>query len=114
RPVLVADHPVATHLFRIAQEAVNNAVKHARPRRIRLVLRTAGGRVVLGIKDDGIGLRAPHRARKGIGLHIMHHRAHAIEGTLAVMRLPRRGTEVVCSVPQPPAEPKAGPPARIK
>lgn len=96
RPVLVRDILVATHLFRIAQEAVNNAVKHAGCKRIRITLADTPERLLLAVKDDGVGLR---RARSsGIGLHVMHYRAHAIRGSLVIQSAPGRGTEVVCSV----------------
>jgi PAS domain S-box-containing protein len=100
RPVLVAAPFVASHLYRIAQEAVNNAVKHARPTRIRIAIHANRGRIVLGVSDNGIGLRATRRQREGMGLRIMHHRAAVISGTLTVTCPSRGGTKVVCSIPQ--------------
>src|SRR5262249_11109327 len=55
--VELPDHETATHLFRIAQEAVNNAVRHARPRHIRLTLLTEPNGLRLRVKDDGIGIQ---------------------------------------------------------
>lgn len=84
-PVDVGDHAVAIHLYRIAQEAVNNAVKHAPASAIEIRLHEdAGARVRLRITN------APHApqadgqpgARTGIGLHLMQHRAQLIGGTL--------------------------------
>lgn len=98
RQVLVASPTAAAHLYRIAQEAVNNAIKHARPTHIRIELSAGNGRITIGVCDDGIGIH--RRRREGMGLHVMQHRANAINATLVILRQPGRGTEVVCSVPQ--------------
>lgn len=95
-PVTVADNLVAAHLYRIAQEAASNALKHAECRNISISLTATAERVLLAVRDDGVGLR--HRRRSGIGLHIMQYRANAIRGALSVQNLPERGTVVVCSV----------------
>lgn len=71
RPVMVADAVGASHLFRIAQEAVNNALKHARARTITLRLRRDGARVCVTVKDDGCGIDISSRNRKGLGLRIL-------------------------------------------
>jgi PAS domain S-box-containing protein len=94
-PVLVADNLVATHLFRIAQEAVNNALRHAECQRVQITLSGTRDRVLLAVKDDGVGVR---RRRGGIGMHVMQYRANAVRGSLVVHSAPGRGTEVVCSV----------------
>lgn len=99
QPALVFDPMVATQLYRIAQEAVSNAVKHAKPTRISLTLRITGGRLFLGVKDNGMSWRRTRRPQQGLGVQIMHHRAHQIAGSLAIVRLPRGGTQVLCSVP---------------
>jgi len=99
RPVFMANVSVATHLYRIAQEAVNNAVKHACPSRIRISLTRGPQRIVLGVRDNGMGLRRVRLGRKGMGLHIMQYRADVIDGSLVIQKAPKRGTEVVCSVP---------------
>ncbi len=56
--IQIRDNEVATHLFRIAQEAVHNAIKHARPNRISIALTKPRGRVTLAIRDDGAGISA--------------------------------------------------------
>lgn len=101
KPMLMPDPAIAGHLYRIAQEAVNNAVKHARPRTIHISLRNTKGRLRLVITDDGkgIGLLSPNR--KGLGLHTMQYRAGLIRGTLDVAPRRPRGTEVVCTIPLP-------------
>lgn len=97
-PVLVPDHTVATHLYRIAQEAVSNAVKHGRTREAQILLRVSGERIVLVIKDKGVGLPDRLPAGKGMGLRIMQYRAGIIGGSVVVQRDPGCGTSVVCSV----------------
>jgi PAS domain S-box-containing protein len=96
-PVLVHQHSTATHLYRIAQEAVNNAMKHAHPTHLCIRLATIPGKILLGIRDNGRGLRRNPRS-KGIGLQVMQFRADAIQGSLVLQRPPSGGTEVVCTV----------------
>jgi PAS domain S-box-containing protein len=99
KPVRLHDPTVATHLFRIAQEAVNNAVKHAACQRILIRLKETPDRLVLAVQDDGHGRFPKGGQRSGIGLHVMQFRSAAIRGSLAIQRRHRGGTEVVCSVP---------------
>lgn len=97
-PVLVTDPTVATHLYRIAQEAVSNAVKHGRTKDAQIRLRTSGERIVLIIKDRGVGLPDRLPSGKGMGLRIMQYRAGIIGGSVVVQRDPEGGTSVICSV----------------
>jgi PAS domain S-box-containing protein len=97
-PVLIHRHSAASHLYRIAQEAVNNALKHAKPTRIRIQLAATPQRIVLGIRNNGKGIRRQSSRSTGLGLHIMQNRASAIGGFLEVRRLLEGGTEVVCTV----------------
>jgi two-component system CheB/CheR fusion protein len=101
QPVLVRDNTVATHLYRIAQEAVNNAIKHSRAGSILIELKTENNRIELKVSDDGIGIRLGPKPTGGMGLHIMKYRAQAIGGTLTIERAPRHGTIISCSAPQP-------------
>jgi PAS domain S-box-containing protein len=103
QPVLVSDNTVATHLYRIAQEAVNNAVKHSRATSISLELKNNNNRIELKISDDGTGLTPSSPSTGGMGLHIMHYRARAINGTLTVEPGAEKGTVIFCSAPQPSA-----------
>ena len=100
------DSAVPTHLYRIAQEAVTNAVKHAGARSIAVDLVRAGDRLILSIEDDGVGI-PDVLAGGGIGLQTMAHRAHMIGATLSVERSPGGGTVVTCSLinPAPSAAP---------
>jgi PAS domain S-box-containing protein len=86
----------AIQLFRITQEAVNNAIRHGGARRIVVVLgRDEEGRF-LAIRDDGVGLPADSARREGIGMRSMRHRASVLGGTLDVKAGRRGGTLVVC------------------
>jgi len=97
-PVLVDQEAVANHLYRIAQEAVNNAIKHGGGRDILVKLSAEGGNIALSIRDNGVGLPENVRASKGMGLHIMNYRAKTIGATLQVQRCPDGGTVVTCSL----------------
>ena len=100
-PVQIDDPEVRQHLYRIAQEAVGNAVKHGKATRIDIELGRCDNRLVLGIRDNGLGLPRRPKGRKGMGLRIMQYRAEVISGSLVVQREPGSGTSVVCSVPIP-------------
>jgi PAS domain S-box-containing protein len=107
-PVPLRDHAAAVHLFRIAQEAVSNAIKHGKAPRVEIHLRAVGTRVVLIVKDHGSGLPRALPRRGGMGLRIMQYRAGAIGASLAVQRDPDGGTSVVCSLqPSPHSAPAA-------
>jgi two-component system, LuxR family, sensor kinase FixL len=94
--VLVHDHLVATHLYRIAQEAINNALKHGRANRITVHLSGQDNRLVLTIRDDGTGFPARPTRKNGMGLHLMNYRARAIGGSIEIGSRPGSGTTVVC------------------
>jgi PAS domain S-box-containing protein len=96
---LPADHTAATHLYRVVQEAVHNAVKHGRPTRIRVSLLPRRGQIILRVADNGAGLPRSRRRGKGLGLQIMQSRAEALGGSLAVQRARGGGTEVVLTMP---------------
>ena len=89
----------ATHLFRIAQEAVNNAIKHSQAKCIEVSLNKRAPWLVLEIHDDGIGFGETDETKcRGMGLRIMRYRANAIGGTLTIERGKDRGTKVRCTV----------------
>jgi signal transduction histidine kinase len=89
---------VALHLYRIAEEAVGNAVKHAGARSITVGLAVVAGRQVLEIGDDGKGI-GPELKTKGMGLRNMHYRANVIGAELRVDRRKGGGTCVHCALP---------------
>lgn len=91
------DKTVAVHLFRIAQEALNNAARHSGARRLRIAFHAAGPSFRLEIEDDGSGLPAEARSNGGMGLHIMDYRARAIGATLELLPGKAGGTLVRCA-----------------
>jgi PAS domain S-box-containing protein len=94
-------HEAEAHLFRIAQEAVNNAVSHGQASRIEISLSCKDGKGLLRVQDDGVGLPVEARNPDGVGLHTMAYRARLIGGSFEIRRLPRRGTAVTCTFPLP-------------
>jgi signal transduction histidine kinase len=100
-PVRVADAEVAGHLYRIVQEAMNNALKHAAPAEIRVGLERRGDTIVLEVDDDGEGFDATSAPLDGIGLRVMRYRARLIGGTLEIGSPPAGGTRISCTVKLP-------------
>jgi signal transduction histidine kinase len=98
-PTLVLDNSVATHLYRIAQEAITNAVKHGRAQHIALSLASDHDRIVLTVQDDGIGFQEAAPKAEAMGLHIMRYRANLIGATLQIEPAKDKGTIVACSLP---------------
>jgi signal transduction histidine kinase len=91
---------VASHLFRIAQEAITNAVKHGAAGRVEIALRRAGGALELVVTDDGRSSVEPVQFKPGQGLRIMAYRARSIGATLAIERAPRgHGLQIRCTLP---------------
>jgi signal transduction histidine kinase len=104
-PPAINDATTATHLYRIAQEAVNNAIRHGKPKQIIISLSNQKKRAELTIEDDGAGLPEDWQKSRGIGTRIMAHRATMIGGTFSIEPNPTGGTFVKCSIPIPtPAE----------
>ena len=91
--------PPAIHLFRIAQEAVYNAIKHAKAKQITIQLATTDGRTALIVQDDGVGLPSSVNEAKGMGLRIMDYRARMIGAQFDLRRGPTGGTIMTCSFP---------------
>jgi len=95
--VTVQDNVFATHLFRIAQEAINNSVKHGKARDIKVDLQPRGDQTELSITDDGSNAHfSPETKTQGLGLRIMHYRARRIGGSLHVSVTDQGGTKVTC------------------
>ena len=101
RPVLVPNNAVATHLYRIAQEAITNAVKHGHARSIVVSLRRTRSSVTLAVADNGNGLPRDVRTVQGMGLRIMQYRADTIGASLSFERGNRKGTIVLCKFQAP-------------
>ena len=85
-----------THFYRIAQEAVSNAIRHGRARNVVISLAGSGKQIMLSVTDDGAGLSADARAKKGMGLRIMDYRAAMIGATFDIHNLPAGGARAVC------------------
>jgi two-component system, NarL family, sensor histidine kinase NreB len=100
KPVLIEENATATHLFRIAQEAVSNAIKHGKASRVEIALTAAAGQKTLEVKDNGVGIPRDVERSKGMGLRIMRYRAGVIGGSLTIQRGPHGGTILTCSLPQ--------------
>ncbi len=98
--VAVEDNNVATELFLLAQEAVNNAVRHARARRLELELWRGKRLITVRVRDDGRGLADTSDQTSGVGLRIMQHRADLIGAVLKIQAADGGGTEVLCAVPR--------------
>jgi signal transduction histidine kinase len=92
------DHDVAVNLYRIAQEAVTNSLKHANASEITISLERTNDAIVLTVSDDGYAKR--RRGGRGFGMLIMKYRAHAIGAVLKVESMKARGTTVTCCVPR--------------
>lgn len=97
-PVAIDDHVGSTHLYRIAQEAVSNAIRHGRAGLIEVTLAEIDGRIVMAVRDNGIGIKEDSSKRTGMGVRVMQYRAAVINGSLVIQRRPEGGTEVVCTV----------------
>jgi signal transduction histidine kinase len=97
--LVITNEDIVIHLFRIAQEAIRNVVKHAAASHIEVSLRLEEKMLRLMIEDDGNGLSVPNGERKGLGLRIMSYRAKLIGGEFKTEHPAKRGTRVVCLVP---------------
>ena len=112
-PVTFADRRQARHLYRIAQEALANALHHARASEILVALHRSPREVRLDVADDGVGVpdavladerAGAEPARRSMGLYGMRHRAALIGATLSVSRCDSGGTVVRCVLPLSEAE----------
>jgi signal transduction histidine kinase len=96
---LPLDEEAANHLYRIAQEAITNAVKHGHAKTVRLHLGAVHGKVRLSVADDGQGLSANASSASGMGLRIMRYRARIARGEVRIERGEPSGTRVICECP---------------
>jgi signal transduction histidine kinase len=99
---ITLDLEARNHLFRIAQEAVQNALKHARARVVEIDLRAYDRAVSLTVNDDGVGLPRPGLPNAGLGMRTMHFRASSIGGRLVITSGSAGGVCIACEVMQPP------------
>ncbi len=101
---IALDLDARNHLYRIAQEAVQNALKHAGAGIIEIELWVHAHGVRLTVSDDGVGLSKPGIPSGGFGMRTMKYRASSIGGRLVVARRSSGGVSIVCEVVQPQAQ----------
>jgi signal transduction histidine kinase len=99
-PVSVFDNNRANHLYRIAQESINNATRHGKASVVALRLSCEDEVIQLTVEDNGSGIPRPLPPSGGMGLSIMQYRARMIGGQLEVAPRPEGGTIVTCSFQQ--------------
>ncbi len=100
--IAYADPETAMHLYRIAQEAINNVLRHGNARRILVTLGSIEGRPFLAVDDDGRGFDLKRQAReRGLGLQLMAYRAAMIGGVFRALRSPLGGARVECVLSHP-------------
>jgi two-component system sensor kinase FixL len=98
RAVMIQDTLAAAHLYRIAQEALRNALKHSGATSVIISLARAPAAAVLTIRDDGKGIGDSRSTGTGMGLHIMRHRAEIIGAAFSLQTGPG-GTVIQCELP---------------
>ncbi|MGH7977618.1 MAG: PAS domain-containing sensor histidine kinase, partial [Limisphaerales bacterium] len=97
QPVLIQNNIFATHFYRIIQEAINNAIKHGKAKRIVISLKPWDNKTTLTISDDGVGFSSETKKSGGMGLHIMKYRASVVGAMLEVRSgIDGAGTTVTC------------------
>jgi len=99
QPVHIEEQSIASHLFRMAQEAVNNAMKHGRASEVIVSLEVKGREMVLKITDNGVGLPARQAPSSGMGFKIMRYRAQVIGASIEIGGAGETGTVVCCRLP---------------
>jgi PAS domain S-box-containing protein len=99
-PVLMHNDTAATHLYRIAQEAVNNALKHGKAKSIEIQLSEEPQRIVLMVNDNGTGFTPGAEGGQGMGLHIMQYRASLIGARVILQPQTVGGMAVICFLPK--------------
>ncbi len=96
RPVLLSDNAVSSHVYRIAQEALNNAIKHGKADIITIAMKPEGESCLLTIQDNGVGIGSTQTQGKGMGLSIMQYRASMIGAHLEIKAPDTGGTLIRC------------------
>jgi signal transduction histidine kinase len=109
--------PIETVLYRAAQEAVSNAIRHGRPRHIRIRLDRSGTGVACGVRDDGVGLpegagEPGARPGNGLGLTGIRERVAHVGGRVEILSAPNQGTEIFVTIPLKGESRAANPPRR--
>ena len=100
QPVFLSDEGAAKQLYHIAQEALNNTLKHAKAKSIVIRLDQDEKELTLAIEDDGVGMPEDGGQAGGMGLRTMNYRARLVGAALAIRRGQRDGTIVKCALPR--------------
>jgi signal transduction histidine kinase len=101
--VLIANREIATHFYRIAQEATSNALRHGLASVVAICLAVRAGEVILTIDDNGVGIDSTPSSGSGMGLRSMRYRAGILDGAIEISALPGSGTRICCRAPLPAA-----------
>lgn len=99
--ILIDNNDIATHLYRIAQEGISNAIKHGKPQNIEVDFTQNDESIILAIRDDGIGMMANFKNAKGIGLKIMKYRAHMMGALFQIKPNTPHGVWLECVLRKP-------------
>jgi PAS domain S-box-containing protein len=89
------------HLYYLAKEAVTNAVRHGKPKRISISLKTTGKGMAMSVRDNGTGFAVGKKRSSGMGLRIMRHRARTVNAMLEIESVSPHGTLVQCTIAFP-------------
>ncbi|MBP7526629.1 MAG: sensor histidine kinase, partial [Syntrophorhabdaceae bacterium] len=104
RPILLSDNAAATHLYRIVQEALNNAIKHGKADKVTISMKQDGDACVLTIEDNGVGIGNTAGQGKGMGLNIMQYRASMIGAVLEIRNNAAGGALISCTFSNRPGQ----------
>jgi signal transduction histidine kinase len=96
---LTLDDGAATHLYRIAQEAFTNAIRHGRVTQVTIDLATAEGTLTLSVQDNGRGFDERNASNNGLGLKLMRYRAQMLGGDVTIANNKAGGVVVRCTCP---------------
>jgi two-component system sensor histidine kinase NreB len=100
-PVLLPDAQAATHLYRIIQEAVNNALKHSGAGKISIELTDQGNSWNIAVRDNGRGFAPGSDQNRGLGLRLIHSRAQLLGASLNIDSVPGKGARISCTLRKP-------------
>jgi signal transduction histidine kinase len=98
--ISISNITVTINLYRIAQEAITNAVKHGKARNIKIELATGNSHLKLVVENDGISFSTERSNGKGMGLRVMQYRAESINGSLDIRKGANGGTIITCILPK--------------
>jgi PAS domain S-box-containing protein len=98
KPVVMTDNHAATHVFRIAQEAAGNAIRHGKAGLVVIKIAATGKQITLTVEDNGEG-QLKKINRSGMGMKTMSYRARSIGGQLEIRQRPQHGLAVKCTFP---------------